>query len=267
MNLQLTTEQDIHRSPAELLQDIILERTDRGRRIVDFLLSAMEGEFADFKPCHMLEAARLLEKYGYGEARSFIKAAQPATRRERRDSRRADRRIHSELAQIVREKTDNGATMVTFLLKAMEGEHTNFKPCHRMSACRELLHRGFDYTPEDQDGDEAEPALDPAEEEEYRRRREEAVEFSLHGPVYYDVHPFPCACEDRLHDCEGNELSEEAREEAARKPPGKTVFIDEASKLTDFRAGYAEYLTRLNPGEDLDFFFNNIRWHTPDHDP
>ena len=133
-----------------------LEKTDNGGVILDFLVSAVKGEFPDFKPNHKLEAARLLEKFTGVKAQELIDSMnlQPPTRRERRDARRADRRISSEIAQIAQEKTDNGRTIVEFLHSAMQGELPDFKPHHRMSASRELLHCVFDFVEEDE---EAEP--------------------------------------------------------------------------------------------------------------
>ena len=231
VDTQLKTEQPAF---TESVYDIIVEQTDNGARIVRFLLAAMEGQFPDFQPCHKLEAARLLEKFGYGRLPQSVGALnqnlnlpQP-TSRERRDGRRADRRIQSELAQLVQDETDNGRTIVTFLVKAMDGQLADFKPCHRMSACKELLHRGSQYEeeavgPEPVNGhiEETDTEQVRLRREEHRRRRAEAVEFSLHGKPYYDVYPWPCACEDRLHDCEGNELSEEEIESTARLRPAE----------------------------------------------
>ena len=127
MNSQLTTEQ--HPDFLQSVKAIIMEETDNGRIIVKFLLSAALGEFPDFQPCHQLEAARLLEKYSGQEVRAIINNLNlpPATRRERRDARRADRYVHSELAQIVQQETDNGRTIVTFLVQAMQGELQDFQ--------------------------------------------------------------------------------------------------------------------------------------------
>ncbi len=142
----------------------------------------------------------------------------------------------------------------------MQGELPDFKPCHRLSAAKELLQRGFDYVPEDQDTPEAtEP--DPAEIEA-RRRRAEDIEFSCHGPVYYQSYPYPCACEDRLHDCKGNPLNEQQREKAARSSPALEHFISDREEMDAFLAQYAEYLTRRNaenPHNPIDF--NRIHWH------
>ena len=146
MNSQLTTE---HPDFLQSVKAIIMEETDNGRIIVKFLLSAALGEFPDFQPCHQLEAARLLQKYSGQEVKAIINNLNlpPATRRERRDARRADRYVQSELAQIVQQETDNGRTIVTFLVQAMEGELQDFQPCHRMSAAKELLKQGSSRSP------------------------------------------------------------------------------------------------------------------------
>ena len=194
---------------------------------------------------------------------------EPPTRRERSDTRRADRRISTEIAQIAQEKTDGGDLIIDFLIQAMQGELADFKPNHRMSASKELLHCVFDFTEIEEV--EAEPVETPEEKEERLRReerkrqREEAVEFSLHGPVYYEVYSDPCPCEDRRHDCKGNELSEEEYQEAIRIPPAMEDFLHTEEELEDFRRRYEERLTRLNPGMDIDFSI--IRWRKLTHDP
>ena len=279
MNSQLTTEnstthQNTRRELVESFRQMVLEKTDGGSLIIQFLVSAVKGEHQDFQPCHKLEAARLLQKLTGAQVHAFIDSLpefgmenQPATRRERRDGRRADRRISSELARIAQEETNNGRTVVEFLVSAMEGELQDFKPCHRMSASKELLRCVFDFVEEEEEI-EAEPALDPAEEEErlrqeeYERQRAEATEFSLHGPVYYETYPWPCPCEDRWHDCDGNELTDEESEQAAREPPGTIYILRSKDTPEAFKARYEAYLTRLNPdtGKEL---FSIIRWPTP----
>jgi hypothetical protein len=252
------------------LSGIITQETQDGRLIVRFLVSAMNGDLLEFQPCHRLDAARLLVKLGFEQAQGIINSAaaqRAAKRNSQRESRSANNRIRSELAQIALEETDNGRTTVRFLVQVMQGELDDFKPCHRLSAAKELLHRGFDYTPDDEDIEdeaEAEPAPDPVEEER-RRRREEAVEFSLHGPPYYRMSSYPCSCEDRLHDCKGNVLIGEAREKAATLAPAKGTFIHDSDELDAYIARYTEYLTRLNPHKTIDF--NAFRWRRDNHDP
>ena len=46
------------------------------------------------------------------------------------------------LAEIVREVTDNGRTVINFLQDAMDGKLDGFQPCHRIAAARELAKRG-----------------------------------------------------------------------------------------------------------------------------
>ena len=263
------------------LADIIKQETDDGRTIVRFLLSAMEGQLPDFKDCHRMEAARLLERFGFnatprltGESGST--ATQSATRRERRDSRRADRHIHSELAQIVREETDNGRTIVTFLTSVMEGKLEGFKPHHRMAASKELIRCGSQAeeaaaraqaeADAAAEATEQEPEPDP-EEQEYRRRRAEAVEFSRHGYLYYNLYSFPCSCEDRNHDCDGNELSDERKAEVALRPPAANHFIHDAEEQEDYKVRYAEYLARLNPGMDTEAYVRSLDWRNLNRDP
>ena len=276
MNSQLTTENSTpqrttRRELVESFRQKILEKTDGGDLIIGFLISAVKGEFDDFQPCHKLEAARLLEKFTGVQVHAFIDSLnlQPATRRERRDSRRADRRISSEIALIAQEKTDNGRTVVEFLVSAMEGELQDFKPCHRMSASKELLRCVFDFVEEEEEI-EAEPVLDPAEEEErlrreeYERQREEDIEFSLHGDLFYDIYPFPCTCEDRLHDCEGNLRTGEDLEFFTARSPMRYSYLRWGDTPEAYKERYREYLTRRNarfPHNPI--HFDQIYWKDP----
>ena len=276
MNSQLTTEQRTNFT--ESVQAVIVEQTDNGRTIVEFLISAVNGEFPDFQPCHKLEAARLLEKFGYGRPPQSVGALTnnlnlpEPTRRERRDSRRADRRIHSELAQIVSEQTDNGRTIVTFLVQAMEGQLDDFKPCHRMSAAKELLNKGSQRAiVEEEEDEQAESESEREEREERERRereREEHIEYSLHGPVYYETYPWPCVCEYRERDCKGSELSGEKLEEALTKPPARRLLIRYDDTLEAFKERYRDYLARRNARfPDDPVKFDRIRWKRRNRDP
>ena len=230
----------------------------------------MEGELPDFQPCHRIDAARLLVKLGFDQAQAAIDHAAPPQRRRRSaraqtrfprpasatpqrqaesESHSATNSIRAQLAQIVREETGDGYITVQFLIDAMQGEFPDFKPCHRLSAAKELLQRGFDYLPEDADARavaEPEPVeLTPEELE--AQRHAELLEFSKHGPVYYKNYPYPCVCEDRLHDCEGNPLTDAAElEAAARRAPTMEHLIIDRDRLEDFLARYAEYLKHWN---------------------
>ncbi len=257
------------------LAHIIAQETQDGRRIVRFLLSAMEGQLPDFLPCHRIDAARLLVKLGFDQAQAVVDRARADQRAASRHSRAggnpgaeagesqdAAHRVRAQLARIVREETDDGRVAVRFLIDAMEGRFPDFKPCHRLSAAKELLQRGFDYTPDDEDAlAAAEPEPTP-EELEAQRRRTDDIEFSLHGRVYYQSYPYPCVCEDRLHDCQGNELDAEQRERESRKGIAAQYYITEADRVEDFHARYAEYLVRWNaehPENPVDI--NRIHWN------
>ena len=271
------------------LADIIAQETQDGRLIVRFLLSAMDGDLPDFQPCHRIDAARLLVKLGFdqAQAQSAIDhanaqrtAQRTATQRTpNRDSRvqpqaqtqsqrpaeseahSAAQRVRAQLAQIVREETDDGRIPVRFLIDAMQGEFPDFKPCHRLSAAKELLQRGFDYIPEDADVQAEPEPVELTPEELEAQRHAELLEFSKHGPVYYRNYPFPCVCEDRLHDCEGNPLNDDELEAAARRAPTMEHLIIDRDRLQDYLARYAEYLVGWNaehPRNPIDI--NRLQW-------
>ena len=247
------------------IADIIAQETQDGRLIVRFLISTMHGDIPDSQPCHRLDAARLLVKLGFEPAQSLIEHVAPRRSsgpRPQSDHEAPDpaRDVRSALAQIVRDETNLGRTAVRFLVDVMQGQLPDFKPCHRLSAARELLRLGFNHDPEDQDrpvheAAPAEPEPDPAEVEAQRRLAED-IEFSLHGPVYYATYPYPCGCEDRRHDCKGNPLSGPELDKAARRAPGRRYFISEPPAIDAFVARYADYLTRHNaenPHIPIDF--------------
>ena len=265
------------------LADIIAQETEDGRLIVQFLVSAMEGELTDFQPCHRIDAARLLVKLGYDQAQAVIdhaRAAQRANaqrapnrnsrsqpqgqpqRQAESESHSATNSIRAKLAQIVREETGDGYITVQFLIDAMQGEFPDFKPCHRLSAAKELLQRGFDYLPDDADPQAEPEPVELTPEELEAQRHAELLEFSKHGPVYYRNYPYPCVCEDRLHDCEGNPLTDAAElEAAARRAPTMEHLIIDRDRLEDFLARYAEYLKQWNaehPRNPIDF--NRLQW-------
>ena len=267
------------------LADIIAQETEDGRLIVQFLVSAMEGELTDFQPCHRIDAARLLVKLGFDQAQTAIDRANAQRAAQRTDTQRAQQRdsrshpqaqsqrqaeseshsaansIRAQLAQIVREETGDGYITVQFLIDAMQGEFPDFKPCHRLSAAKELLQRGFDYLPDDADPQAEPEPVELTPEELEAQRHAELLEFSKHGPVYYRNYPYPCVCEDRLHDCEGNPLDDDQLEAAARRAPTMEHLIIDRDRLEDFLARYAEYLKQWNaehPRNPIDF--NRLQW-------
>ena len=185
------------------LADIIAQETQDGRLIVHFLLSAMDGDFPDFLPCHRIDAARLLVKLGFDQARAQRAAAQRAPNRDSRsqpDSGPNPKTPTPSAPDWLKSsaRKPDGRFTVQFLIEAMQGEFPDFKPCHRISAAKELQ-RGFDYLPEDQDVPEAADAAAPEPEPELTpedfaaQRRAERIEFSKHGPRYYRNYAFPAS--------------------------------------------------------------------------
>ena len=135
------------------LAEIIREVTNNGQTIIDFFHDAMKGRLDGFEPCHRIAAARELAKRGDKEAIAFLQSFYPKSN-QRKPSPAIGEALpnhelapNNELAEIVREVTDNGRTIVHFLHDAMCGNLDGFKPCHRVACGKELLRRGFDNCP------------------------------------------------------------------------------------------------------------------------
>ena len=142
------------------LPTIIQDRTNDGTDIVDFLVAVMRNELAGFKPCHRLDAARLLVKYDCS-CKSAVEGCKSAVAerdeainfsldyisepsRSRSDSGSSeDSYFDARLAKVIQDSTDDGRSVCRFLINVMDGELSAFKPHHRISAARELLSRGF----------------------------------------------------------------------------------------------------------------------------
>ena len=140
------------------LAEIVREVTDNGRTIINFLQDAMDGRLDGFEPCHRIAAARELAKRGDKRAIAFLQSFYPKSNGRKSNGRKPSPAIgealpddelapNDELAEIVREVTDNGRTIVCFLHDAMQGILDGFKPCHRVASAKELLRRGFDSSP------------------------------------------------------------------------------------------------------------------------
>ena len=135
------------------LAEIIREVTNNGQTIIDFFHDAMNGRLDGFEPCHRIAAARELAKRGDKEAIAFLQSFYPKSNG-RKPSPAIGESLpnhelapNDELAEIVREVTGNGRTIVSFLHDAMCGNLDGFKACHRVACGKELLRRGFDNCP------------------------------------------------------------------------------------------------------------------------
>ena len=167
-----TLQHDKQDNEAPSLRAIVRHETDDGRLIVRFFVSTMQGQLQDAKPSHRIAAARQLVKLGFTEAQDFIDGSAPAPKRRRRAQHSPpDRKLASGLAKIVRQETDDGRVAVQFLVDVMRGTLQGFKPHHRLAAARELLRRGFDDTPADDNAghsdDDAAAPSDPPDDYDY----------------------------------------------------------------------------------------------------
>ncbi len=167
------------------LADIVREKTDDGRRIVDFFLDVMEGRIDGAELCHKMDAAKQLEKYKSRAAAKFIARYRGVSCGHAIRGRRgpADPCFDAEgspaaepldasspfsqhilsvlsvvddaqLAKLVREKTGDGSTVIQFLDDVMHARLSGFRCHHRIAAAKELaLHIVRDEA----------PASDPAE--------------------------------------------------------------------------------------------------------
>ena len=165
------------RSEPPTLADIVRQETDNGRTIVRFYLDVANGKLDDegFEACHRVEAAMQVQAIAphlVADAIARLAGVQcHPERRGKRPTRRsrevgnpspdADRanaaRRHEALeylasalaapsladdpsvAGIVRESTDQGKTVVSFLLHVMHGVVRGFRPRQRVDAAKELL--------------------------------------------------------------------------------------------------------------------------------
>ena len=139
----------------------IQAKTDNGDTVIDFLVEVMQGmprsrngdKRDGFKMCHRLGAARLLTRYGCSckpavaerdDAIDFIIDNPPEPSGPRLDSGSStESTFDITLAKKIKESTDDGASVVRFLINVMQGDLKAFGPHHSMAAARELLSRGF----------------------------------------------------------------------------------------------------------------------------
>ena len=213
------------------LADIVREKTNDGKVIVDFYLDVVRGKLDDegFEVCHRLEAAEQIHAIVPGLVSEYIaqltgmECSHVLLRKRTRDldcipredraplpSRDSARARHQALeylasaleapslkddprvAGIVRESTDHGKTVVSFLMHVMHGVVRGFRPRQRVEAASELLGhiardelaRSGSVTPSPSTGEGWEPALSlPKGEGEEGR----AASASAEGPALSPV--------------------------------------------------------------------------------
>ncbi len=164
-----TTEQTAERKPPTLA-DIVREKTDDGKRIIDFFLDVMEDRIDGAELCHRIDAAKQLEKHRSKAAARFLAkyrgvpcghstrgrpdSADPCSAEERslvavtlnapatltRDFLTVLSGIDEFLmARLIRAQTADGGTVIEFLDDVMQDRNDGFKTHHRIAAAKELI--------------------------------------------------------------------------------------------------------------------------------
>ena len=168
---QATPEQDAHQRLRESVQRIVLEETQGGRRIVRSVVSIMEGDAPGSTPWHQLEAAKLLLKLGFEDARATLGSIHKQGRKTppasqsvipaqagiqgwsgapgEGDSQQSHMnpeqlKLNKKLVRHIRVDTGDGTTMVKFLIDVVEGNEPDARVRDRIEAAKVLLHLCFD---------------------------------------------------------------------------------------------------------------------------
>ena len=142
-------------SPA--FTDMVREHTQGGNLISQFLISAVTGRLPDFQPCHRMEATRQLAIINPKMAQALSEDNTP----------RRSRGVHTDavgapspsmgegwgegeagaaqqLADIIRQETNDGRDIARFFIDVMEGTRTGFNQRFRFAAALVLINRGYD---------------------------------------------------------------------------------------------------------------------------
>ena len=163
MYVAATTEE---RKPPTLA-DIVREKTDDGRRIIDFFLDVMEDRIEGAELCHRMDAARQLEKHKSKVAARFLAKyrgvscghstggrpgpADPCSGEDAAGQENAPAPFTQDLlsvlsavdedlmARLVRAQTADGVTVIEFLDDVMQDRNDGFRPHHRIAAAKELI--------------------------------------------------------------------------------------------------------------------------------
>ena len=168
---QTTSEQDAHQRLRESVQRIVLEETQGGRRIVRSVVSIMEGDAPGSTPWHQLEAAKLLLKLGFEDARATLGSIHKQGRKTppasqsvipaqagiqgwsgapgEGDSQQShinpeQLKLNKKLVRHIRVDTGDGTSMVKFLIDVVEGNEPDARVRDRIEAAKVLLHLCFD---------------------------------------------------------------------------------------------------------------------------
>ena len=146
------------------LQQKIAEITNNGETIVRYLAGTMQSESYAIKPCHKMDAARMLTKYGFAQPQAQPEDNHPTHPVNPVTPEPTLRDIVAyPTARYIRERTNEGETLVDALCEVIHdtGEYDlqeaqgfgssgrtrpPAKPHHRLAAASELLRRAFGET-------------------------------------------------------------------------------------------------------------------------
>ena len=163
-----TTESTERKPPT--IADIVREKTDDGKRIIDFFLDVMEDRIDGAELCHRIDAAKQLVKYGSKDAAEFLakykgvpcghsidgrpNPADPCTAEDRSlvaVTLNAPPTLTQEfltvlsgideflMTRLIRAQTVDGVTVIEFLDDVMQDRTDGFKIHHRIAAAKELI--------------------------------------------------------------------------------------------------------------------------------
>ena len=152
------------------IADIVREKTDDGRLIIDFFTDVMRGKIEGAELCHRIDAAKQLVKYGSKDAAEFLAKYKgvPCGHSTRRRHNQADPCSAEErtlvavtlnapptltrefltvlsgideflMARLIRAQTAHGDTIIEFLDDVMQDRADGFKTHHRIAAAKELI--------------------------------------------------------------------------------------------------------------------------------
>ena len=163
-----TTETQERKPPT--IADIVREKTDDGKRIIDFFLDVMEDRIDGAELCHRIDAAKQLEKHKSKAAARFLaeyrgvkcghsingrpNPADPCTAEDRSlvaVTLNAPPTLTQEfltvlsgideflMARLIRAQTVDAGTIIDFLDDVMQDRTDGFKTHHRIAAAKELI--------------------------------------------------------------------------------------------------------------------------------
>ena len=235
----------------------IQAKTDNGDLVIDFLIEVMTDERPDFKICHRLDAAKLLTKYGRDEAIAFILDNPREPSRSRKSSGPSEEsEFDIALAKKIRESTDDGVSVVRFLINVMEGELKVFGPQHRMAAARELLSRGFGKHAREEARSSNAQLSSPAPHSSFPRKRESTPSADLPSDNPHSSAPFPS--EESQAAIATADPEEEEQEDWARIWEEIEPIIEEAERISAEQP--APEIDPDNPPHVPDFSAFNEAW-------